>query len=107
VARLPLSTLTDAARIGTGVLDRTRDEILGIWQEARALRRKGQTHPEHIGPQSADDVYFAWYLGLATMAIFGVIEWPLAGVIAAAHTVERYGHRQRVKELVEGLDAGV
>jgi hypothetical protein len=41
------------------------------------------------------------------MAIFGVIEWPLAGVIAAAHTVERYGHRRRVKELVGGLDAGI
>ena len=41
------------------------------------------------------------------MAMLGVIESPLAGVVAAAHTVERYGRRERVKELVGGLDAGI
>jgi hypothetical protein len=35
-----------------------------------------------------------------------VVEF-LDPVIAAAHTVERYGHRQRIKELVGGLDAGI
>jgi hypothetical protein len=99
--------MTDAARIGSGALDRTRDELLGIWRDARVLRGKSEAHAGDSGPASADDVYFAWYVGLASMAMFGVIEWPIAGVVAAAHTVERYGHRRRVKELVEGLDAGI
>ena len=99
--------MTDVARIGTSALDRTRGEILGIWRDARALRGKGEANAGDSGPQSADDIYLAWYLGLATMAMLGVIEWPLAGVVAAAHTVERYGRRQRVKELVGGLDAGM
>ena len=99
--------LSGVSALPGAAVSRTRDEVASIWHEARALSRSGQPRPEEGGPPSADRVYLAWYLGLAAMGASGLIEWRLAAVIAAAHTVERYGHRQRIREFVEGLDAGI
>jgi hypothetical protein len=86
---------------------RARAEAGGIWRDARALSGVGAGDGSPGGIPSSDRVYFAWYGGLTAMAALRLIEWRLAGVIAAVHTVERYGHRQRVKEFVEGLGAGL
>ena len=89
-------------------LGRTRDEVVSIWRDARQVAHKGtEQGGDASGPPKADHVYFAWYAGLGGMAALRFIEWRLAAVIAAAHTVERYGHRQRVREFVEGLDEGI
>lgn len=94
-------------------LDRTRQEAANIWRDARALSQGDNVDAEPDGeaplpttPPSSDQVDLVWYAGLAVMGALRFIEWRLAAVIAAAHTVERYGHRQRVREFVEGLDAG-
>jgi hypothetical protein len=92
---------------------RAREEAGGIWRDARALagRPAADAAPDAAtnggGMASSDRVYLAWYGGLTGMAALRLIEWRLAAVIAAAHTVERYGHRQRVREFAEGLGAGL
>ena len=100
---------------------RAGEEAVSIWHDAQALA--GKDHPRVAsaapaqststsdGPSlptpSAEKVYFAWYGGLGAMAVLRFIEWRLAAVVAVAHTVERYGHRQRIREFVEGLDSGL
>jgi hypothetical protein len=92
---------------------RAREEAGGIWRDARALAGRpaaeaaATVETPAAGTSSDDRVYFAWYGGLTAMAALRLIEWRLAAVIAAAHTVERYGHRRRVQDFVEGLGAGL
>ena len=104
------TTRYGAARVsalaGTAV-GRVTDEAVGIWHDARTVARGpavGEDQPAK--PPSSDQVYLAWYAGVATMALLRIIEWRLAGVIAAVHTVERYGHRRRLEEFLEGVEAG-
>lgn len=94
------SRLSGAA---SGPLGRVGNEAGEMWREARALSRRSMS-TERI---HADVVYAAWYAGLASMTALRIIEWRLAAVIATAHTVERYGRRQIVREMAGGLDAGI
>jgi hypothetical protein len=106
VARVPA--------VAGGAVGRLENEVAGIWRDARALSRRSALPDGRPGerpdqPQrelSSQQVYFAWYGGLAAMALLRIIEWRLAGLIAAVHTVERYAHRRRVREFFEGIDAG-
>ena len=98
VARVP-----DLAGAAVG---RVGDEAAGIWREARALSRRPALAKGGMGKPSSDQVYFAWYGGVATMALLRVIEWRMAAVLAAMHTVERYTHRRRLEEFLAGVDAG-
>lgn len=107
--------LAAASGAPVAVLSRAGDELASIWYDARALSAaQRDTSDDGAGDQpaavptpSADQVYLAWYAGLGLMGALRLIEWRLAALIAVAHTVERYGHRQRVREFVEGLDAGL
>jgi hypothetical protein len=96
------------------VVGRVRDEAGGIWRDARAVAGRpaaeaGRPAAEAGLPEmsSSERVYFAWYGGLGLMAALRLIEWRLAAVIAAAHTIERYGRRERLRELAGGLGAGL
>lgn len=115
--------VTTALALPGAAARRTAEEAAGIWHDAQAVAGHGRSQlPAHaIGSStpspvtarglpaapSADQVYFAWYGGLGAMAVLRMIEWRLAAVVAVAHTVERYGHRRRVREFVEGLDSGL
>jgi hypothetical protein len=92
--------------LGGVAVGRVGGEIAGIWHDARALSRGRTATGEGAGTPSSDQVYLAWYGGLTTMALLRLIEWRLAGVIAAVHTVERHTHRRRLAEFLEGVDAG-
>jgi hypothetical protein len=103
------TTRYGAARVsafaGTAV-GRVTDEAVGIWHDARTVARGPAVDADQPAKPSSDQVYLAWYAGLATMALLRIIEWRLAAVIAAVHTVERYGHRRRLEEFLEGVEAG-
>jgi succinate dehydrogenase/fumarate reductase flavoprotein subunit len=92
------------AMVGSA-LGRVGGEAVGIWREARTLSR-GREDAAQAAKPSSEDVYLAWYAGVATMALLRVIEWRLAAVIAVMHTVERYTHRRRLEEFLEGVEAG-
>lgn len=124
--------LTVVIALPVAVGRRAGEEAVSIWHDAQVLTGNGrasQVSPAGVtsssaeslstsaksistpaGPNlptpSAQKVYFAWYGGLGAMTVLRFIEWRLAAVVAVAHTVERYGHRQRVREFVEGLDSG-
>jgi hypothetical protein len=49
----------------------------------------------------------AWFAGLGLMTAFRMIDWPLALALAAGHEVTRRAHRRAVRELAEGIEAGL
>ena len=55
-------------------------------------------------PHSAE--HLAWYAGLTLMALFEVIEWPVALVIAVGHELARRARNRAIRELAEGIEAG-
>ncbi len=56
--------------------------------------------------QRAAERRLAWYLGLGLMAVFDVIEWPLAIVIAVGHEIAHRARTEALRELAEGIEAG-
>jgi hypothetical protein len=48
----------------------------------------------------------AWYGGLALMAVFEVIDWPIAIVIAVGHEMAHRARTEVLRELAEGVEAG-
>jgi hypothetical protein len=84
---------------------RARSEAEGIWDEAHRLARG--TAPEERSTDGLHrDPLWGWYAGLGAMAAIGLIQWPMACVITAAHEIERHTHNQMVDELVEGISSG-
>ena len=47
-----------------------------------------------------------WYAGLAVMAIFEVIEWPLAIVMMVGHEIAHRTHTQALRHFAEGVESG-
>lgn len=100
-------TLAEVPGLPGAVLNGARDEAAGIWREARTLSGSGSADAPRVARASSGQVYFAWYGGLVAMSLLRVIEWRLALIIAGMHTVERYTHRRRLEEFLEGVGAGV
>ena len=72
----------------------------------RATRgRAGVIHPPHR--HLPHPSHLAFYVGLAVITIFEVIEWPVALVIGLGHEIAHRTHRRAVRELVEGIESGV
>lgn len=47
----------------------------------------------------------AWYAGVGTMSALGVVEWPVAAIIAAGHFVSENSRSAVVAEMVEGAES--
>ena len=56
------------------------------------------------GPQAQR---FAWFAGLALMAALEIIDWPVALVIAVGHEIAHRARNQALRELAEGVEAGI
>jgi predicted membrane protein len=50
-------------------------------------------------------VHVAWYVGVTVMALFEVIEWPLAIVIAVGHEIAHRSRSKALRELADGIEA--
>ena len=50
---------------------------------------------------------FAWYAGLAVMAIIEIIEWPLAILMMLGHEIFHRTHSRALRDFAKGLAAGV
>ena len=48
----------------------------------------------------------AWYGGISLMAATGVVEWPLAVIVAAGHLVEENSRSKAVSAGAEGVESG-
>jgi len=46
----------------------------------------------------------AWMGGLATLAAFGLLEWPVAAAIGVGHLLSRQRHLRLLKEFGEALE---
>jgi hypothetical protein len=47
----------------------------------------------------------AFFAGLGLLAVAGILEWPLAGILAAGHVLTRYTHNKALQEFGEALEA--
>lgn len=47
-----------------------------------------------------------YYAGLGAMALLELIEWPVALLIAAGHTLAARSRNQALRELVQGVESG-
>ena len=73
-----------------------------------ARQKQGRRGPgSTLQPAGECAVYprLAWYLGLAVMAAFEVIDWPVAIVIGVGHEVAHRTHTAALRELAEGIEA--
>lgn len=48
----------------------------------------------------------AWYAGISVMAASGLVEWPLAAIIAAGHMIEENTRSQAVSGAAGGVESG-
>lgn len=73
---------------------------------ARGVKRRSPK-PRHtsVAPPHAPE-HLAWYAGLTVMALFEIIEWPVAIVIAVSHEIARRARSKAIRELAEGVEAG-
>jgi len=51
-------------------------------------------------------VRVAWYGGLALMAMFEIIEWPLAIVMMVGHEIAHRAHSKALRDFADGVEAG-
>jgi hypothetical protein len=68
-------------------------------------RRRAKPRRAYVAQPHAPE-QFAWYAGLTVMALFEVIEWPVAIVIAVGHEIARRARSKAIRELAEGIEAG-
>lgn len=72
----------------------------------RAARRRSITitvegvGSVHLPP--AEDL--AFLAGIGLIAAAGLIDWPVAGVVAAGHLIARAGHNKALQEFGEALE---
>lgn len=84
------------------VAQRTRQ---GTRRARTATRQRSNDRSEPPRNQSADP-RFAWYVGLALMALLDVIDWPVALVIGVGHEIAHRARSRALRELAEGVEAG-
>jgi hypothetical protein len=48
---------------------------------------------------------WAFYLGIASVGVLGLIEWPVVSVMAAGHAVSRRIHNKALSEALEGVES--
>jgi hypothetical protein len=68
-------------------------------------RRVERERRGHVA-QSRGPEHLAWYAGLTAMALFEVIEWPIAIAVAVGHEIAHRSRNKALRELVEGIEAG-
>jgi len=66
----------------------------------RTSRQPSRAAPELPHPR------LGWYAGLAVMAIFEVIEWPLAIVMMLGHEIAHRARGEALRDFAEGVEAG-
>ena len=69
-------------------------------------RRNVKRRPRVSGAHSRGPEHVAWYAGLVVMALFEVIEWPVAIVIAVGHEIAHRSRSKALRELAQGIEAG-
>ena len=87
---------------GATALDRTSPHKR---RTARRRRRRPPARPARTGV-ARPHVRFTWYAGVAVMAAFRVVEWPLALLMMIGHEVAHHAHREALRDFAEGLEAG-
>lgn len=68
-------------------------------------RRVERERRVHVA-QSHGPLHLAWYAGLTVMALFEIIEWPVAIVIAVGREIAHRSRDRALRELAEGIEAG-
>jgi len=76
-------------------------------KERRVSRTRARTRRQAspaAGQQA--DPRLAWYTGLALMAAFELMDWPVAIAIAIGHEIAHRARTRALRELGQGIEAG-
>lgn len=58
-----------------------------------------------VGPTSLPaPEHLAWYAGVATLTVLGLLEWPVALVIAAGHLLGEDHHNRLIEDFGTALE---
>ena len=98
---------TSRRRTAKIVTDSTAAPTNGRAPMVRSMkhRRVERERRVHVAP-SRGPAHLAWYAGLTVMALFEVIEWPIAIVVAVGHEIAHHSRNKALRELAEGIAAG-
>jgi hypothetical protein len=83
---------------------RSKVAIVG---RARRLPPRTRAASRSASRGTQADPRLAWYAGLALMAALEIIDWPVALVIAVGHEIAHRARSQALRELAEGVEAGI
>ena len=72
----------------------------------RGVKRSAKRRSRVPVADSRSPEHLAWYVGLTVMALFEVVEWPIAIVIAVGHEIAHRSRNRGFRELAEGIEAG-
>jgi len=72
----------------------------------RGVKRSAKRRSRVPVADSRSPEHLAWYVGLTVMALFEVVEWPIAIVIAVGHEIAHRSRNRGLRELAEGIEAG-
>ena len=71
----------------------------------RGVKRRSARQRSRIPvADSRSPEHLAWYVGLTVMALFEVVEWPIAIVIAVGHEIAHRSRNKALRELAEGIE---
>jgi hypothetical protein len=85
---------------------RQASRMNGSVRVGRGVKRRSARQRSRIPVRdSRGPVHVAWYVGVTVMALFEVIEWPLAIVIAVGHEIAHRSRNKALRELAEGIEA--
>jgi hypothetical protein len=109
VEPLPSSTVAPVARV-LKMTPLAPDRSRRPRQRRPVARREIRTRSGPVQPSRslhAAHPRVAFYIGLALVAAFELIEWPVAIIIGLGHEITQHAHRRAVREFVEGIESGV
>jgi hypothetical protein len=70
-------------------------------------RQRRSTSARPVRPATAlPHPRFTWYVGVAVMAAFEVVEWPLAILMMLGHEIAHRSHSEALRDFAEGVESG-
>ena len=77
-------------------------------RKRRAKSRQRRSLPVRPGQRAAALPHprFTWYAGVAVMAAFEFVEWPLAILMMLGHEIAHRAHSAALRDFAEGVEAG-
>jgi hypothetical protein len=87
-----------------------RTQIVAQAGKSHTANTDSQSYADSAKHKLASQPFFrnddwAFYVGIGTVGLLGLIEWPVVSVMAAGHALSRRIHNQALAEALEGIES--